>query len=203
MSGEGRALKGLARAQARNQLHVGGSSLGFGGHPILCVLRVLRALCVKKDLVATHASIFLAAAMLAAPALADEPGGYTRPHTPKTGEEIYRQVCQACHMANAMGGTGAATIPALANNPRLMAAQYPIDMVVHGRGAMPYFTDSLTPAQVAEVVTYVRTHFGNHYAQPVTEADVKAQWVPAPKSERQGVRVGARRPALQASPGRA
>jgi mono/diheme cytochrome c family protein len=48
---------------------------------------------------------------------------------------------------------------------------------------MPYFTDSLTPAQVAEVVTYIRTHFGNHYAAPITEADVKAEWVPAPKSE--------------------
>lgn len=122
--------------------------------------------------------------VVGAPALADEPGGYTRPHPPQTGEQVYRQVCQACHMANAMGGTGAATIPALANNPRLMAAQYPIDMVVHGRGAMPYFTDTLTPAQVAQVVTYIRTHFGNHYAKPVTEAEVKAEWVPAPKSER-------------------
>jgi mono/diheme cytochrome c family protein len=119
----------------------------------------------------------------AAPALADEPGGYTKPHPPQTGEQVYRQVCQACHMANGMGGVGAARIPALANNPRLMAPLYPIDMVIHGRGAMPYFTDSLTPAQVAEVITYVRTHFGNHYAQPVTEADVKAEWVPAPKSE--------------------
>jgi mono/diheme cytochrome c family protein len=119
----------------------------------------------------------------AAPALADEPGGYTKPHPPQTGEQVYRQVCQACHMANGMGGVGAARIPALANNPRLMAPLYPIDMVIHGRGAMPYVTDSLTPAQVAEVITYVRTHFGNHYAQPVTEADVKAEWVPAPKSE--------------------
>jgi mono/diheme cytochrome c family protein len=37
---------------------------------------------------------------------------------------------------------------------------------------------------VAAVVTYVRTHFGNHFAAPVTEADVKALWVPAAKSER-------------------
>ena len=110
----------------------------------------------------------------AAPALADEPGGYTKPHPPQTGEQVYRQVCQACHMANGMGGVGAARIPALANNPRLMAPLYPIDMVIHGRGAMPYFTDSLTPAQVAEVITYVRTHFGNHFADEVTAADAKA-----------------------------
>jgi mono/diheme cytochrome c family protein len=122
--------------------------------------------------------------LLALPAAADEPGGYTRPTPPQSGEQVYRQICQACHMANGMGGAGAATIPALANNPRLQVAQYPIDMVVHGRGAMPSFTDTLSPAQVAAVVAYVRTSFGNHYAAPVTEAEVKAQWVPAPKSER-------------------
>jgi mono/diheme cytochrome c family protein len=123
-------------------------------------------------------------AALAAPAWADEPGGYTRAVPPVTGEQVYTQVCQACHMAGGGGGTGAATIPALANNPRLQAAPYPIGLVVHGRGAMPYFTDTLSPGQVAAVVTYVRTHFGNHYAAPVTEAEVKALWVPAPKPER-------------------
>jgi mono/diheme cytochrome c family protein len=131
-----------------------------------------------------RAGALAALGLLAVPAAADEPGGYTRPQRPQTGEQVYRQICQACHMANGMGGTGAATIPALANNPRLQVAQYPIDMVVHGRGAMPYFTDTLSPAQVAAVVTYVRTNFGNHYAKPVTEAEVKAEWVPAPKSER-------------------
>jgi mono/diheme cytochrome c family protein len=126
----------------------------------------------------------LAALILAAPAGAD-PGVMTATTpAPVTGQEVYTQVCQACHMANGRGGAGAAVILALANNPRLQAAEYPISMVVHGRGAMPYFTDTLTPAQVAAVVTYVRTNFGNHYTKPVTEAEVKALWVPAPKAER-------------------
>lgn len=99
---------------------------------------------------------------------------------PQTGEEVYRQVCQACHMADAKGGTGAATIPALAGNPRLAASAYPVMLITHGRGAMPSLTDTLTPAQVAEVATYVRTHFGNSYAKPVTVEEVKAQW-PAKK----------------------
>lgn len=120
----------------------------------------------------------------AAPLAADEPGGYVRTPPPVTGEQVYRQVCQACHMADGRGGTGAATIPALASNPRLQVSQYPIDVVVHGRGAMPYFTDTLNPAQVAAVVTYVRTHLGNSYSAAVTEAEVRAEWVPAPKSER-------------------
>jgi mono/diheme cytochrome c family protein len=105
-------------------------------------------------------------------ALADEPGGVTRTPPPVTGEQVYTQVCQSCHMANAMGGSGAAVIPALANNPRLSLAAYPIVTVLKGRGVMPWFDDTLTPAQVAAVVTYVRTHFGNHYDKPVTEADV-------------------------------
>jgi mono/diheme cytochrome c family protein len=127
---------------------------------------------------------FPAAGQAPTPGRGDSPGGYARIPAPVTGQQVYQQVCQACHMANAMGGTGAATIPALAGNPRLSASAYPISMVVHGRGAMPYFTDVLSPAQVAAVVTYVRTNFGNHYDKPVTEAEVKALWVPAPKPER-------------------
>jgi mono/diheme cytochrome c family protein len=113
-----------------------------------------------------------AIAAIAAPAVADEPGGVTKTAAPITGEQVYTQICQACHMANAKGGQGAAVIPALAANPRLAVAAYPIAMVVKGRGAMPGFTDLLSPAQIAGVVGYVRTHFGNHYAKPVTPEEV-------------------------------
>jgi len=117
--------------------------------------------------------IGLALAAIAAPAVADEPGGVTKTEAPVTGEQAYTQVCQACHMANAKGGQGAAVIPALAANPRLAVAAYPIAMVVNGRGAMPGFTDILNPTQIANVVGYVRTHFGNAYAKPVTADEVK------------------------------
>jgi len=113
-----------------------------------------------------------AIATIAAPVMADEPGGVTKTEAPVTGEQVYTQVCQACHMANAKGGQGAAVIPALASNPRLAVAAYPIAMVVHGRGAMPGFTDILGPAQIANVVGYIRTHFGNAYPQPVTAQEV-------------------------------
>ena len=76
-------------------------------------------------------------------------------------------------MADAKGGSGAATIPALAKNPRLADAGYPVGMILQGRGAMPALSDLLSPAQIAGVVTYIRTHFGNNYRKPVTEADVK------------------------------
>ena len=63
---------------------------------------------------------------------------------------------------------------ALASNPHLAVAGYPITMVVYGRGAMPSFADLLNAAQIANAVGYVRTHFGNNYPDPVTEADVKS-----------------------------
>jgi mono/diheme cytochrome c family protein len=102
----------------------------------------------------------------------DSAGNSTLMQPPETGEAVYRQVCQACHMADGKGGTGAGTIPALANNPRLGAAAYPVLLIARGRGAMPGLTDLLDPAQIASVSTYVRTHFGNSFTKPVTVDDV-------------------------------
>jgi mono/diheme cytochrome c family protein len=126
----------------------------------------------------------LAAVLLATPTLADEPGpGGTKPVVPKTGEEVYRFVCQACHMEGGKGAKGAGDFPALANNPRLGTPTYAIYMIEKGKGGMPYFSDSLTPAQVAAVVNYVRSHFGNAYKDQVTAADVEPLAKP-PKPER-------------------
>jgi mono/diheme cytochrome c family protein len=122
--------------------------------------------------------IVLAAVLVAFPALAqtsgggDTGGGITRVPKPVTGEQVYQQVCQACHMADAKGAAGAGTIPSLASNPKLAGAAYPIVIVSGGKGAMPGFAGLLSHAQMAEVITYARTHFGNAYAKPVTEADV-------------------------------
>ena len=122
----------------------------------------------------THLSKLAAALLFAAtPALADEPGpGGSKPPVPHTGKEVYVMVCQACHMADGKGGVGAGSVPALANNPRLKIAAYPITMVAKGRGAMPWFSDMLSPDQMAAVITYVRTSMGNAYPEPVTAEDV-------------------------------
>jgi mono/diheme cytochrome c family protein len=126
----------------------------------------------------THAIFWT---MLAAtPALAQPPSGggdiagsaTAKSADPVTGEQVYVQVCQACHMADAKGGSGAATIPALASNPKLATAGYPISLIVRGRGAMPSLADMLQPAQIANVTGYIRTHFGNNYTSPVTVQDV-------------------------------
>lgn len=121
---------------------------------------------------AVAASGLFAAAAFAARAQ-DAPGGTTSVEVAAEGKQVYEQICQACHMADARGGGDAgAKIPALADNPRLADPRYPVILMLKGRGAMPWFTEILTPAQIAAVATYVRSHF-NKYSDPVTEADVK------------------------------
>jgi mono/diheme cytochrome c family protein len=91
------------------------------------------------------------------------------------GEAIYKGICQGCHMPDAKGGVGAGMYPALANNSKLAVAGYPVSVVTNGQKAMPAFIGSkLSDQQVADVVNYIRTHFGNHYSDAVTAGDVKA-----------------------------
>ena len=98
--------------------------------------------------------------------------GFTITHA--DGATLYRALCQSCHMADGQGARGAAAYPALAGNPRLASAPYVAITVLHGRKAMPSFGAALSDAQVAEVVRYVRTQFGNRFTAPVDAADVKA-----------------------------
>ena len=95
------------------------------------------------------------------------------PFAMQGGEAVYRGVCQGCHMADAKGATGAGSYPALANNSRLESAGYVLTMVMNGHKGMPPFRGHFTNTQIADVVNYVRTHFGNDYKEPFTAQDVK------------------------------
>ncbi len=90
-----------------------------------------------------------------------------------SGEELFANVCQACHMSDAKGATGAGTYPSLAGNRNLEAGGYPVAVVVNGQRAMPPFGAMMSNDQIAAVVNYVRTHFGNNYQDAVTAEDVK------------------------------
>jgi mono/diheme cytochrome c family protein len=89
------------------------------------------------------------------------------------GQAIYEGVCQGCHMPNAKGATGAGMYPALASNSKLEEAGYPLSIVINGQKAMPPLGSLFSDAQIADVVNYIRTHFGNHYSDKVTAAEVK------------------------------
>ncbi len=119
-------------------------------------------------------------ALLAMTAVAHAEGGgptFGSPFrfTEQGGEAIYRSVCAGCHMPDGRGASGAGTYPSLQADPRLAEPTYPIAMVLKGRKAMPPLGRSLTDVQVAAVVTYVRIHFGNGFAEVVTEANVAAE----------------------------
>lgn len=85
-----------------------------------------------------------------------------------SGADLYHNICQGCHMPDAKGASGAGTYPALAANKHLKAGLYPVGVVMTGRRAMPAFGEMLSDEQIAAVVNFVRTSFGNNYKDAVT-----------------------------------
>ncbi|WP_027882061.1 c-type cytochrome [Meiothermus rufus] len=88
----------------------------------------------------------------------------------KEGEGIYAQNCAGCHQATGQGLPG--VFPALAGNPKVGDKNHVINTVLKGRNAMPAFAQ-LSDQQVAAVLTYVRSSWGNSFGA-IAEAEVKA-----------------------------
>ena len=98
------------------------------------------------------------------------------------GKAVFEHICQGCHMPDAKGATGAGSYPALTGNARLVSAAYMAAVILHGRRDMPSFIQTgdsgplensrLSDTQIADVINYVRTHFGNHYADRITAQEV-------------------------------
>ncbi len=93
--------------------------------------------------------------------------------TEQTGEELFASACQGCHMPDGRGASGAGTYPSLSKDSHLEASGFPVYMVVRGQKAMPPVGAMMNDDQVAAVVNYLRTHFGNQYDDAVTAEDVK------------------------------
>ena len=94
------------------------------------------------------------------------------------GAALFGAICAGCHMPDGRGAVGAGAFPPLAGNTKLEAAGYPLSVVQNGLRGMPAFGAQLTDAQVAAVVTYVRTHIGNAYTDPVTPEHAAAARIP-------------------------
>jgi mono/diheme cytochrome c family protein len=77
-------------------------------------------------------------------------------------------------MPDGKGATGAGAYPSLAGTNHLESKGYPIAVVLNGQRGMPPFGAMMSDDQVAAVVNYVRTHFGNRYDDAVTVEDVRA-----------------------------
>jgi len=109
--------------------------------------------------------------------------GQLRPNA--DGEYIFVHVCAGCHMPDARGAKGAGYYPALAGDPALQSAEFVAVVLLRGRRNMPPFgarhvahdifaLPALTPAQIAQVTNYVRSHFGNHFTGTISAAQVAA-----------------------------
>ncbi|MDX5401683.1 MAG: cytochrome c [Rhodobacterales bacterium] len=94
--------------------------------------------------------------------------------TQQGGEAVYDAVCAGCHMPDGEGAVGAGAYPALAGNELLADPSYPIYLVLEGQKAMPPFGGMLDDQQVADVVNYIRSHFGNAFLDEYGEATAQA-----------------------------
>ena len=99
------------------------------------------------------------------------------------GAQIYQQICQGCHMPEGRGAQGAGYYPAFAKNSNIASAPYMVVTILNGRRNMPSFRQPegsenffppvyLTDVQVAAVVNYIRSSFGNSYKDAITADDV-------------------------------
>jgi mono/diheme cytochrome c family protein len=138
---------------------------------------------LSKTKIALAAALVLGAASTAFAQPA--PGAFATPqvtvaggkYVMKDGQDIFHNVCANCHMQDAKGTAalaGAGAYPALAANPKLASPAYGAMVVVRGQKGMPPFGELLDDNQVAAVLGYLRTHFGNNYPAPVTADSVKA-----------------------------
>ncbi|WP_243094674.1 c-type cytochrome [Thermus thalpophilus] len=111
----------------------------------------------------------------------------------QSGQALYGQYCATCHQANGQGVPGA--FPPLAGHVQEILAKkdgrtYLMDLVLYGlqgqiqvkgqayNGAMPAWEAQLKDDQIAAILNYVATSFGNKPPagfKPYTPAEVKAE----------------------------
>ena len=86
---------------------------------------------------------------------------------PIDGETVFMRACAQCHQADGRGVPG--SFPSLVA-PRTTDKEIQISIVVNGLRMMPANRD-LSDGQLAAVLTYIRTTWGNTL-EPVSAADV-------------------------------
>ncbi len=113
--------------------------------------------------------------------------------TTADGAKVYEDTCIACHQPDGKGKPG--EFPPFAGNPDLfLAPDFPAVVALNGLegkidvegqhidGAMPAF-DFLSDDEIAAVVKYIRSNFGNDAARPAGFADVTPAEVAARRAK--------------------
>ncbi|HQS68844.1 MAG: hypothetical protein B7Y36_08765 [Novosphingobium sp. 28-62-57] len=146
------------------------------GSMVLGAAAALALGCMAASAVAQTAADAAGRAKPGAAFAGDADGAFQSPFSfgEPDGEKMYRRVCAGCHMPDGKGAKGAGFYPALAGNENVASGDYVVYVVVKGMHGMPGVGRMMTDAQVADVVNYVRTSFGNKYRDKVTAAQVSA-----------------------------
>ena len=124
-----------------------------------------------------YSGVFTGAAAVHAPAgpQLSQPGGAGAAAVPAAavnGQAVFESRCAACHQANGQGLPGA--FPPLAGSEYVLGEEERVvRIVLHGlqgpvtvkgqafNGAMPAWADVMSDAEIAAVLTYVRSSWGN------------------------------------------
>src|SRR5215212_1952279 len=99
-------------------------------------------------------------------------GSSTEEQKIAAGKELYIAHCSQCHQLEGQGY--AQVYPRLAGDPivKLDDPIPTIEIVLHGRGSMPSFSDELTGEERAQVISYIRRAWGND-ASSVTSSQAQ------------------------------
>lgn len=106
-------------------------------------------------------------------------GGAPAPGSAVDGRQLFTGKCQACHQAGGQGLPG--VFPPLAGAAWVQGdAVLPVQILLHGltgpievngntyQGAMPAFGEQMNDAEIAAVLSFIRSEWGN--ASPAVEA---------------------------------
>ena len=108
-------------------------------------------------------------------AAAQESGGQTGSDpdfAQEVGQQIYADNCAACHQSSGEGIEG--VYPTLVGSDIVTGdAEGVVNILLNGRGGMPSFSSDLSNEEIAAVISYVRTAWGNE-AGAVTPERVAA-----------------------------
>ena len=98
------------------------------------------------------------------------------------GQEVYAKNCAVCHQANGQGlppafpaltGSKVVQGPAVDADGKLVPGGH-LDIVLHGKNAMPAWKNTLNDVDIAAVITFERNALGNSVGDMVQPAQVKA-----------------------------
>ena len=90
----------------------------------------------------------------------------------KRGERVYQSNCAVCHQTDGRGQ--GSFLPLDGSKIVTQDRQAHIDIVLHGKKAMPAWAKVLSDTEIAAVITYERNAWSNKTNEMVTPAEIKA-----------------------------